>query len=70
MRHAQLGVNVYLRMAQIVAGANQSARDAPSVDRFETHPDEINWNDVGTLNHYASLLRQGDFRWLASWLPA
>jgi hypothetical protein len=23
-----------------------------------THPDEINWGDVGTLNHYASLLRQ------------
>jgi len=21
-------------------------------------PDEINWGDVGTLNHYASLLRQ------------
>jgi hypothetical protein len=29
-----------------------------SVDHFETHPDEINWGDVGTLNHYASLLRQ------------
>ena len=25
---------------------------------FETNPDEINWGDVGTLNHYASLLRQ------------
>ena len=25
---------------------------------FEAHPDEINWADVGTLNHYASLLRQ------------
>ena len=29
-----------------------------SHDHFETHPDEINWGDVGTLNHYASLLRQ------------
>ena len=29
-----------------------------SADHFETHPDEINWGDVGTLNHYASLLRQ------------
>ena len=29
-----------------------------SDDHFETHPDEINWGDVGTLNHYASLLRQ------------
>ena len=31
---------------------------ALSDDHFETHPDEINWGDVGTLNHYASLLRQ------------
>ncbi|MDT8855206.1 hypothetical protein RNZ50_09305 [Paracoccaceae bacterium Fryx2] len=31
---------------------------ALSDDHFNTHPDEINWGDVGTLNHYASLLRQ------------
>ena len=31
---------------------------ALSDDHFETCPDAINWNDVGTLNHYASLLRQ------------
>ena len=29
-----------------------------SDDHFDTHPDEINWGDVGTLNHSASLLRQ------------
>lgn len=29
-----------------------------SDDHFETHPDEINWGDVGTLNHCAGLLRQ------------
>ena len=29
-----------------------------SDDHFDTHPDEINWGHVGTLNHYASLLRQ------------
>jgi len=29
-----------------------------SDDHFNTHPDEINWGDVGSLNHYASLLRQ------------
>ena len=29
-----------------------------SDDHFETNPDEINRGDVGTLNHYASLLRQ------------
>lgn len=31
---------------------------ALSDDHFLTNPDEINWGDVGTLNHYASLLRQ------------
>jgi len=31
---------------------------ALSDDHFGTHPDGINWGDVGTLNHYASLLRQ------------
>ena len=31
---------------------------ALSDDHFETHPDEINWGHVGTLNYYASLLRQ------------
>ena len=29
-----------------------------SDDHFETCPDEINWGHVGTLNQYASLLRQ------------
>lgn len=29
-----------------------------SDDHFETHPDEINWGDVGTLEHYASLLKR------------
>ncbi|MFC3088046.1 hypothetical protein [Tabrizicola soli] len=31
---------------------------ALSDDHFETNPDEINWGDVGTLKHYADLLRQ------------
>ena len=31
---------------------------ALSEDHFDTHPDEINWCDVGTLIHYASLMRQ------------
>ena len=29
-----------------------------SDDHFDTHPDVINWGDVGTLNNYASLLRK------------
>ena len=31
---------------------------ALSADHFEAHPDEINWGHVGTLTHYASLMRQ------------
>lgn len=31
---------------------------ALSADHFETNPEEINWGHVGTLGHYASLLRQ------------
>ena len=31
---------------------------ALSADHFETSPDEITWGHVGTLNHYARLLRQ------------
>ena len=29
-----------------------------SADHFNTNPDAIHWGDVGTLNHYSSLLRQ------------
>ena len=29
-----------------------------SNEHFNTDPDEIHWGDVGTLNHYSSLLRQ------------
>ena len=29
-----------------------------SADHFNSHPDEINWGDVGTLEHYASLLQR------------
>ena len=31
---------------------------ALSADHFETNPEEINWGHVGTLGHYASLLKQ------------
>lgn len=31
---------------------------ALSDDHFDTHPHEISWGDVGTLQHYAGLLRQ------------
>ena len=31
---------------------------ALSDDHFNSHPDEINWGDVGTLEHYAGLLKR------------
>ena len=31
---------------------------ALSADHFETHPDEINWGHVGTLNQYRAKLRE------------
>ncbi len=31
---------------------------ALSADHFETHPDEIHWGHVGTLNHYRARLRE------------
>jgi hypothetical protein len=31
---------------------------ALSDDHFETHPDEVGWAMVGTLEHYASLLKR------------
>ena len=44
--------------AKIEIDAMLERLKALSDDHFDTHPDEINWGDVGTLNHYASLLRQ------------
>jgi hypothetical protein len=29
-----------------------------SDDHFNCHPDEVNWGNVGTLEHYASLLKR------------
>ncbi|CDP51772.1 hypothetical protein [Devosia sp. DBB001] len=31
---------------------------ALSADHFETSPNEINWDHVGTLNHYRAKLRE------------
>ena len=44
--------------AKIEIDAMLARLTTSSHDHFDTHPDEINWGDVGTLNHYASLLRQ------------
>jgi hypothetical protein len=37
---------------------NSKRLAALSDDHFETHPDEINWGHVGTLNHYRDRLRE------------
>ena len=29
-----------------------------SDDHFNAHPDEINWSDVGTFEHYAGTLKR------------
>ena len=31
---------------------------ALSDDHFNAHPDDVNWGHVGTLEHYASLLKR------------
>lgn len=31
---------------------------ALSADHFEVSPDEVNWGHVGTLGHYAELLKR------------
>ena len=35
-----------------------SRLQALSADHFNSHPDEINWGHVGTLGHYAELLKR------------
>ena len=50
-------LNAFLA-AKIEIDAMLERLKALSGDHFDTHPDEINWGHVGTLNHYASLLRQ------------
>ena len=44
--------------AKFQINAMLERQKALSDDHFNTHPDAIQWGHVGTLNHYASLLRQ------------
>ena len=50
-------LNAFLS-AKIEIDAMLERLAALSADHFDTDPDAIRWGDVGTLNHYASLLRQ------------
>ena len=50
-------INAFIAaMAEIDAMLERLA--ALSADHFATSPDEIHWGYVGTLKHYAGLLRQ------------
>ena len=50
-------LNAFLT-AKVEIDAMLARLTALSDDHFDTLPDEINWGDVGTLNHCASLLSQ------------
>ena len=50
-------LNAFLA-AKIEIDAMLERLAALSADHFETHPDEIDWGHVGTLNHYSAKLRE------------
>ena len=50
-------LNAFLA-AKIEIDAMLARLKSLSDDHFKTDPDAIHWGDVGTLNYYASLLRQ------------
>ena len=50
-------LNAFLAAKHEIDGMLERMK-ALSDDHFETSPDEIHWGHVGTLNHYAGLLRQ------------
>ncbi len=56
-RNKEAALNAFLgKKAEI---DNMLARlQSLSDEHFNCHPDEINWGHVGTLEHYASLLKR------------
>ena len=56
-RNKEAALNAFLgKKAEIDERLARLAR--LSADHFNSHPDEINWGDVGTLDHYTSLLKR------------
>jgi hypothetical protein len=56
-RNREAALNAFLsKKAEIDAMLTRLAQ--LSEDHFNSHPDEINWGDVGTLEQYASLLKR------------
>ena len=56
-RNKEAALNAFIaKKAEIDVGL--ARLQALSDDHFNCHPDEIDWGDVGTLEHYAGLLRR------------
>jgi hypothetical protein len=56
-RNKQAALNAFVaKKAEI--DARLARLQALSDEHFETHPDEIDWGDVGTLEHYNGLLKR------------
>ncbi len=56
-RNREAALNAFLgKKAEIdeILARLQSLSD----EHFNTHPDDITWGDVGSLEHYASLLKR------------
>ena len=56
-RDKEAAMNAFIgKKAEIDAMLARLAR--LSDEHFSCHPDEVNWGDVGTLDHYAGLLKR------------
>ena len=56
-RNRDAALNAFIAK-KIEIDAMLTRLQALSDDHFNRHPDEINWGDVGTLEHYAGLLKR------------
>ena len=56
-RNRDAALNAFIAK-KIEIDAMLTRLQALSDDHFNCHPDEVNWGDVGTLEHYAGLLKR------------
>jgi len=57
MTNAQKAIDAFIA-AKLEIDDMLARLQALSDDHFNTNPDEINWADVGTLDHYRARLRE------------
>jgi len=57
MTNAQKAIDAFIA-AKLEIDGMLTRLQALSDDHFNTNPDEINWTDVGTLEHYRAKLRE------------